>query len=240
MLTVKDESMKKVLITGGTRGIGKGIALAFQKKNYDVYAVYEKNAFAAAELEKLGIKTLCADVSKEEDVKRVFSIVGDVDILVNNAGVSLIKQVQDVTYNEWQRVFSVNVGGAFLCTREAVKGMISKKSGLIVNISSVWGEVGASCESVYASSKAALHGFTKSLAKELGYSGIRVNTVSPGVIDTDMNAHFTSEEKAGLKEEIPVGRFGLSEEVAHAVLFLEENAYVTGVDIPVNGGFSVC
>ena len=119
--------MKKVLITGGTRGIGKGIALAFQKKNYDVYAVYEKNAFAAAELEKLGIKTLCADVSKEEDVKRVFSIVGDVDILVNNAGVSLIKQVQDVTYKEWQRVFSVNVGGAFLCAREAVKGMISKK-----------------------------------------------------------------------------------------------------------------
>lgn len=232
--------MKKVLITGGVRGIGKAIALAFKEKNYDVYAVYEKNETAALELERLGVKTLKADVSVEADVLALFEKVGDVDILVNNAGISLIKQVQDVSYDEWKRVFSVNVGGAFLCAREAAKGMISKKRGLIVNISSVWGEVGASCESVYSSSKAALLGFTKALAKELGYSGVRVNAVSPGVIDTEMNAHFSAEDKKAIAEEIPAGRFGLGEEVAKAVLFLEENEYVTGVDIPVNGGFSIC
>ena len=142
--------MKKVLITGGVRGIGKAIALAFKEKNYDVYAVYEKNETAALELERLGVKTLKADVSVEGDVLALFEKVGDVDILVNNAGISLIKQVQDVSYDEWKRVFSVNVGGAFLCAREAAKGMIDKKSGLIVNISSVWGEVGGSCESVYS------------------------------------------------------------------------------------------
>ena len=117
--------------------------------------------------------------------------------------------------------------------------MIGQKSGLIVNISSVWGEVGASCESVYAASKAALVGFTKSLAKELGYSGVRVNAVSPGVIDTAMNACFSEADKRGLIEEIPAGRFGTCDEVAKAVAFLEENEYITGIDLPVNGGFSI-
>ena len=131
----------------------------------------------------------------------------------------------------------VNVGGAFLCSREVVKGMIDRRSGLIVNISSIWGEVGGSCESVYSASKSALIGFTKALSKELGYSGIRVNCISPGIIDTPMNAHFTAEELACIKEEIPMGRLGLGEDVAKAVLYLEENDYVTGIDLPVNGGF---
>ena len=144
-----------------------------------------------------------------------------------------------MTIEEWNRLFAVNVTGAFLCTREALKGMISKKSGLVVNISSVWGEVGGSCESAYSASKAALLGFTKALSKELGWSGIRVNCVSPGVIDTRMNAHFSKEDMAALKEEIPAGRLGTGEDVAKTVLFLEENDYVTGADIPVNGGFSV-
>ena len=231
--------MKTVLITGGTRGIGASISKAFLKKGYRVVAVYKSDEENARLIERAGAEIYKADVSNESEVKALFEKIGGVDILVNNAGVSLIKQIQDVSYEEWQRLFAVNVGGAFLCVKEAAKGMIDRQSGLIVNISSVWGEVGASCESVYSSSKAALIGFTKALAKELGYSGIRVNCVSPGVIDTAMNACFTAEEKQALSEEIPMQRFGTGEDVAKAVLFLEENEYVTGVDIPVNGGFSI-
>ncbi len=229
--------MKTVLVTGGVRGIGKSIALAFEKKGYRVCVSYSKDEENARAMEERGFEVYRADVSKEEDVKELFEKLGAVDVLVNNAGVSLVKQIQDVTLAEYERVFAVNTRGAFLCTREAVKGMLAKKSGLIVNISSVWGEVGGSCESVYSASKAALIGFTKALAKELGYSGIRVNCVSPGMIDTPMNAHFSDEDLRLIKADIPVGRIGTGEDVASAVLFLEENAYVTGVDIPVNGGF---
>jgi 3-oxoacyl-[acyl-carrier protein] reductase len=180
-----------------------------------------------------------ADVCKEEDILALFAKVGRVDILVNNAGVSLVKQIQDITMEEYDKVFSVNMRGTFLCCREASKAMIANGAGLIVNISSVWGEVGASCESVYSASKSAVLGFTKSLAKELGYSGVRVNAVSPGVIDTAMNAHFSKEDMACIREEIPLGRLGDGADVAKAVLFLEENDYITGIDLPVNGGFSV-
>ncbi len=231
--------MKKVLVTGGTRGIGKSIALAFLKKGYRVcvtYACDEENASLAREA---GLEVYRTDVSKEGEVLELFKRLGGVDILVNNAGVSLIKQIQDTSYEEYKNTLDINLGGAFLCAREGAKGMIDRGNGLIVNISSVWGEVGGSCESVYSASKAALLGFTKALAKELGYSGVRVNSVSPGVIDTQMNAHFSKEELALLQEEIPAGRMGSGEEVASAVLFLEENEYVTGVDIPVNGGFSI-
>ncbi|MBE7079552.1 MAG: SDR family oxidoreductase [Clostridiales bacterium] len=231
--------MKTVLITGGVRGIGKSIALAFLKKGYRVCAAYSKDEEGAAAVRALGIETYLADVSNEAAVQALFEKIGKVDVLINNAGVALVKQIQDVTMEEFNRVMSINVGGAFLCAREAAKGMISRQSGLIVNISSVWGEVGGSCESVYSASKAALLGFTKALAKELGWSKIRVNSVSPGVIDTPMNARFSEEEMQALKEEIPVGRIGTGEDVAAAVLFLEENEYVTGVDIPVNGGFSI-
>ena len=231
--------MKTILITGGVRGIGKSIALKFLQKNYRVCAVYSRDEQSASALAALGAEVYKADVSKEEDVLALFKKVGAVDVLVNNAGISLIKQIQDVTFEEYNRVMSVNMGGAFLCSREAAKGMIDKKSGLIVNVSSVWGEVGGSCESVYSASKAAMLGFTKALAKELGWSGIRVNSVSPGLIDTPMNAHFSEEEIQALKEEIPMGRIGVGEDVAKAVAYLEENDYVTGVDIPVNGGFSI-
>ncbi|MBQ8428539.1 MAG: SDR family oxidoreductase [Clostridia bacterium] len=231
--------MNTILITGGVRGIGKSIALAFLKKGYRVCAVYSHDEQSANEIEKLGVETFRTDVSKEDEVVALFQKVGKVDILVNNAGVSLIKQIQDVSYAEYQRVMDINVGGAFLCAREAAKGMIDRQSGLIVNISSVWGEVGGSCESVYSASKAALLGFTKALAKELGWSKIRVNSVSPGVIDTPMNAHFTAEEISSLRDEIPMGRIGTGDDVASAVVYLAENEYVTGIDIPVNGGFSI-
>ena len=231
--------MKTVLVTGGVRGIGASIALAFLKKGYRVCATYSKDEASAQKISTQGVETYRADVSKESDVKALFAQIGKVDVLVNNAGVSLIKQIQDVTYEEYDKVMKINVGGAFLCSREAAKGMIDAQNGLIINVSSGWGEVGGSCESVYSASKAALLGFTKALAKELGWSRIRVNSISPGVIDTPMNAHFSSEELQVLQEEIPMGRLGTGDDVAKAAIYLEENEYVTGVDIPVNGGFSI-
>ena len=140
--------MKTVLVTGGVRGIGESISLAFLEKGYRVCAAYSRDEGSAKKIAALGVETYRADVANEEDVKALFAAVGKVDVLVNNAGISLIKQLQDVTYEEFLRVMSVNVGGAFLCAREAAKGMISRQSGLIVNVSSVWGEVGGSCESV--------------------------------------------------------------------------------------------
>lgn len=231
--------MKTVLVTGGVRGIGRDVARAFIKKGYRVCVTYSKDEENAKSAALEGMEIYRADVSVETEVRALFSKIGNVDILVNNAGISLIKQIQDVTYEEYARVMNVNVGGAFLCCREAAKGMIGRQAGLIVNISSVWGEVGGSCESVYSASKAALLGFTKALAKELGWSGIRVNSVSPGVIATPMNAHFSAEEMSAIQEEIPMGRIGRGEDVAKAVVYLEENEYVTGIDLPVNGGFSI-
>ena len=231
--------MKTVLVTGGVRGIGRGIALAFLKKGYRVCVTYSRDEENAALAKAEGLEVYRADVAEEAAVKDLFDKIGRLHVLVNNAGVSLIKQIQDVSYDEFGRLMSVNVGGAFLCSREAAKKMIEAQKGVIINISSVWGEVGGSCESVYSASKAALIGFTKALAKELGWSGIRVNCISPGVIDTPMNAHFSAEELQALKEEIPMGRIGTEADVANAVLYLVENDYVTGIDLPVNGGFSI-
>lgn len=231
--------MKTVLVTGGVRGIGAAIGLAFLEKGYRVCAAYSKDEESAKKIAAAGVETYRADVADEREVQALFAAVGNVDVLVNNAGISLVKQIQDVSYAEFNRLMSVNVGGAFLCAREAAKGMIDRRSGLIVHISSVWGEVGGSCESVYSASKAALIGFTKALAKELGWSGVRVNCVSPGVIDTAMNARFSEEEMLALRDEIPMGRLGSVNDVAKAVLYLAENDYITGVDIPVNGGFSI-
>ncbi len=230
---------KSILITGGTRGIGKAISLLFLQNGYRVYATYKSDEAAAQAMQALGIQTFKTDVSNEQEVLKLFQQIGGVDVLVNNAGISLIKQIQDVSYAEFQQVISTNLGGAFLCSREAAKSMISSRYGVIINVSSVWGEVGASCESVYAASKAGLIGLTKSLAKELGWSGIRVNSVSPGVIDTQMNAHFSKEDMQALVDEIPAGRLGQGEDVAKAVLYLVENDYVTGVNLSVNGGFSI-
>ena len=231
--------MKTVLVTGGVRGIGLAIAEKFLKTGARVCVTYSKDEESANNAKVHGLEVYRCDVSDEGQVLDLFTRVGNVDVLVNNAGVSLVKQIQDVTMQEYNRIFSVNVGGTFLCTREAVKGMISKQSGLIVNISSVWGEIGGSCESVYSASKAALIGFTKALAKELGLSNIRVNAVSPGVIQTRMNAQFSQDEMQALAQDIPMGRLGSVEDVANAVMYLYENDYVTGIDLPVNGGFSI-
>ena len=231
--------MKTVLVTGGVRGIGLAIALAFQKKGYRVCVTYSKDEENAVKAKNAGLEVFRADVRKETEIAALAKELGAVDVLVNNAGVAMFKQVQDVAVEEFDDLFAVNMRGAFLCVKHFVPKMIERQSGLIVNISSVWGEIGGSCESVYSASKGALIAFTKALANELGYSGVRVNTVSPGMIATEMNSRLSADEMAALVDGIPAGRVGTGDEIAKAVVFLEENEYVTGIDLPVNGGFSI-
>ena len=233
------EARKVAVVTGGVRGIGRAIATALKQAGYRVYALYSKDGESAAQTQKEGIVCVRADVRDEAEITAFFSVLKRVDVLVNNAGVSFAAQIQDTSAEMLDELYAVNVRGAFLCAREAAKKMIPQKSGLIVNVSSVWGEVGGSCESAYSATKGALLALTKALAKELGYSGIRVNSVSPGVIDTAMNARYSAQEMAALKEEIPLGRLGQPADVAAAIVSLVANEYVTGADIPVNGGFSV-
>ncbi len=230
---------KIAVVTGGVRGIGKAVAMALKERGYTVYALYSRDEKSAAQAQKEGLICVRADVRSEEEITAFFSVLKRVDVLVNNAGISVVAQLQDTTAEQFDDLYAVNVRGAFLCAREAAKKMISQKSGSIINVSSVWGEVGGSCESAYSATKGALLALTKALAKELGYSGIRVNSVSPGVIDTAMNARFSAEEIAALKEEIPLGRLGAGDDVAKVVFSLIDCEYVTGADVPVNGGFSV-
>ena len=239
--------MKTALITGGTKGIGKAIALAFLQQGYEVVLNYDSDEAAAlAAQEEFNMMGYCplllrADVSDEKQVvdmfRDFFSIYGKIDVLVNNAGISQINVFQDTTPEEWDRIFGVNVKGAYLCCREVVDKMIGR-GGSIINISSIWGEVGASCEVAYSASKGAVIAFTKALAKELAPSKVRVNCVSPGVIDTGMNAHLSSTEMDELINQIPLGRLGRPEEVAQACVYLAENAYVTGEVLSVGGGFA--
>ena len=235
----KYEREKIAVVTGGVRGIGLGISLALKKKGYRVYALYSKDEKSAAAAQGEGVIPVKADVRNEAEIVAFFSVLRHVDVLVNNAGIAVAAQLQDTSAEMLDELYAVNVRGAFLCAREAAKKMISEQSGCIVNVSSVWGEAGGSCESAYSATKGALIALTKALAKELGYSGIRVNCVSPGVIDTTMNARLTAEDMEALREEIPLGRIGKPEDVASAVTGLIESEYVNGADVPVNGGFYV-
>lgn len=242
--------MKNVLVTGATGGIGMAIAEAFAQKGYNVALHTCTKKELAEELsyslsEKYGVKTTCvfADVSKESGAKDMFSLLekdfGGVDILVNNAGISSVMMLCDTTEDEWDRVVDINLKGVFLCSKEASKNMVHNKWGRIINISSVWGISGASCEVAYSASKAGVIGFTKALAKELAPSGITVNAVSPGLIDTPMNSHLSRDDINDLCNEIPVGRMGTPREVAHTVLFLadENSSYITAQNITVDGGW---
>lgn len=235
----KFEREKIAVVTGGVRGIGFAVACALKEKGYRVYALYSKDEKSAAAAQGAGIIPVKADVRSEAKISAFFSVLRHVDVLVNNAGISMAAQLQDTSAEMLDELYAVNVRGAFLCAREAAKKMISEQSGCIINVSSVWGEAGGSCESAYSATKGALIALTKALAKELGYSGIRVNCVSPGVIDTAMNARLSKEDMAALREEIPLGRIGAPQDVAKAVIGLIESEYVTGADIPVNGGFYV-
>ncbi len=238
--------MKTALITGGTKGIGKAIALEFLQNGYEVMMNYDRDEAAAlAAQEEFNMLGYCpvlqrADVSDEKQVSAMFgeffTLYDRLDVLVNNAGIALKKVIQDTTPAEWDRIFGVNVKGAFLCSREAVDKMLWK-DGCIINVASIWGEVGASCEVAYSASKGALIALTKALAKELAPSKVRVNCVSPGVIDTFMNSDLTSDEMDSLINEIPLGRLGRPEDVAKACFYLAENGYITGEVLSVGGGF---
>ena len=239
--------MKTVLVTGGTKGIGKAIALEFLKQACEVVINYcndERTALATQEeFNMLGYCPVLmrADVSDESQVramfKEYFSIYDTLDVLVNNAGISLIRVIQDTSLAEWNKIFAVNANGAFLCSKAVADRMIGNGGGCIINVSSIWGEVGASCEVAYSASKGALIAFTKALAKELAPSKVRVNCVSPGVIDTQMNSDLTGEEMEQLISQIPAGRIGYPEDVAKACVYLSEADYVTGEVLSVGGGF---
>ena len=222
------DNMKKVLITGGATGIGKATALLFKEKGYDVYITYHKTS-----PDFDGVTAVKCDLESMVDIENLFNQVNDIDILVNNAGVSLLKMINDVTAEDFESVMNVNAKAVYFCSKLAAMQMIKKHSGAIINVSSMWGEVGASCETLYSMSKAGVIGLTKALAKELAPSGITVNCVSPGIIDTRMNHAFSKEE---LAEEVPLERLGSADEVASAILFLAENGYITGQNLSVNGG----
>ncbi len=231
--------MKKVLITGGTRGIGRACVELFKNSGYDCFASYIYSDAEADILSAQGITALKADVAKRTDVEALYERIGDVDILVNNAGISWYGLLGDMKEDEWDRLFDVNVKGVFNCTSVFSPYMIRKRSGVIINISSMWGLSGASCEVAYSASKAAVIGFTKALAKELGPSGVRVNCVAPGVIKTDMLSGFNEEDLNALADETPLCRIGTPEDVAQAVKYLCEADFVTGEVLNVNGGFLV-
>lgn len=236
--------MKNVLITGASRGIGKACAEKFLENGFRVFANYNKNE--PTELLKKGAFLYKADVSRIFEVKKMIKDInenyGGVDILINNAGAALPQKVLcDVSEEEFDLIFNVNIKGMFNVTKEALPSMINKKSGSIINISSIWGLVGGSCEVIYSASKSAIIGFTKALAKEVGLSGIRVNAIAPGVIDTDMNKHLTEEDFSYLTEETPLQRIGSAKDVANAVLFLaeENSSFITGEVINISGGLVI-
>ena len=220
--------MKKVLITGGATGIGKATALLFKQKGYDVFITYNQS-----EPDFDGVTKIKCNLENENEIVELFNQIESIDVLVNNAGISLIKQINDTTADEYDKIMRINARSYFLCSREAVKLMLKSHSGAIVNVSSMWGQLGASCEIAYSMSKAAIIGLSRSLAQELAPSGITVNCVCPGIIDTRMNSMF---EKNELEDEVPIGRLGTAEEVADAIYFLSQNKYITSQILGVNGG----
>ncbi len=230
------------MITGGTGAIGKALVEEFARTD-DVVFTYNSREEKARELaDKFHCSCEHMDITDEVSVNAVVQEVackfGHIDILVNNAGISLIKPFLDTTYEEWRQMTDVDLNGVFYVTREVARSMVSRRSGAIVNVSSVWGVYGASCEVAYSAAKAGVIGFTKALAKELGLSGITVNAVAPGVIDSPMNTErLTPDEIKSLAEETPLNRLGKPSEVAAAVRALAENRFITGQVLGVDGGF---
>ncbi len=242
--------MRRVaLVTGSSRGIGAAIAAALSEAGWAVCINYieraDKAEALAARLRERGgeVITCQADVADraavDAMVARVEAELGPVSLLVNNAGVARQQQFQDIDPAAWQRLFAVNVNGCFHCSQAVLPHMLHEHAGQIVNISSIWGSHGASCEAAYSATKHAIIGLTRSLSAELSPSGIRVNCVAPGVIDTDMVQVLGRETLEGLAREIPAGRLGRPEEIARAVLALVENPYITGQVLTVDGGFLI-
>ncbi len=232
--------MNHVVITGGSRGIGAAAVELFAARGDRVYFLYEKNhAAAKAVAEKTGATPICCDVADSGAVLRAFASIPDVDILVCNAGIMYFGLLQQMPEADWNRLFAVNVGGVYHCVNAAMPAFLRKHRGSVVTVSSMWGQVGASCEAAYSATKGAVIALTKALAKELGPSGVRVNCVAPGVILTDMCASVAPEILSEMAEEAPVGRNGTPMDVAKAIANLADAEFVTGQVLGVNGGYVV-
>ena len=242
--------MKTVIVTGASGDIGRAICKAYFKEGYAVAAVYNSGMESALSLKNELLSLDCGrieifkcDLKSEEDIisliAKVKETFSSIDSLVNNAGISKIHLFDTVSLTEWEEIIKINLTAPFILSRECLKEMIWKKSGNIINISSMWGQVGASCEVAYSASKGGLIAMTKALAKEVGPSGIKVNCVAPGLIDTKMNSHLTEEELNDVIDEIPLGIMGKPEDVAETCIYLEKARFITGQIIGVNGGMVI-
>ncbi len=236
----------RILISGGSRGIGKTLVESFAKNGDSVAFIYkESHGAATALVNATGAVAICADVSKSESAKsateQAIFALGGIDVLINNAGISQIKLFTDITDEDWSNIINTNLSSAFYLTRAVLPNMISQKSGRIINIGSMWGKVGASCEVHYSTSKAGLRGMTLALAKEVGPSGITVNAIEPGIIATDMNSALSQETIAELCDQTPMCRIGKPNDVASLAKFLasDEASFITGQIIGVDGGFAI-
>lgn len=244
-----DTNSKVAIVTGGAKGIGAEIVRTLAENGYIVILNYNNSKVQAEELKNemlqkgFNIEVVKADVSNRNEVNSLIEFAikkfKKIDILVNNAGISLEGLFTDVSEEMWQKIINVNLNSVFNCTQEVLKYMIKEKSGHIINISSIWGETGASCEVAYSTTKAAINGMTKALAKEVGLSNIRVNAIAPGIINTDMNSRLSYEELEQIKEQIPLTRIGNTKDIARCVKWLVEDEYTTGQIISINGGWYI-
>ncbi|MBE7002589.1 MAG: SDR family oxidoreductase [Ruminococcaceae bacterium] len=229
-----------VVITGGSRGIGAEAVRQFAKRGDRVYFLYERqHEKARAVASETGATAICCDVADRQAVQDAFSQIPDADVLVCNAGISITGLFSQTTEAQWDRLFDVNVKGMYHCINAATPLFLKKQSGSIITVSSMWGQAGASCEVAYSATKGAVIAMTKALARELGPSGIRVNCVAPGVIQTDMCANVEPEIMEALRDESPIGKLGTAEDVAKAMLYLADAEFVTGQVLAVNGGFII-
>lgn len=240
---------KVVVVTGGSRGIGAQIVKTLANENYKVILNYNNSKEQAEKIQQelleqgKEIEIIKADVSKKEEAERLIQFAinkfNKIDVLINNAGISQEGLFTDVTEEEWKKIINTNLNSVFYCNQQALKYMIQEQQGCIINISSIWGETGASCEVAYSTTKAAINGMTKALAKEVGPSNIRVNAIAPGIIDTDMNRNLTNEELEQIKEQIPLNKIGKALDIAKCVKWLIEDEYTTGQIISINGGWYI-
>ena len=241
--------MKTVIVTGGSRGIGAAIVKELAKNNYNVILNYNNSEETAKQIQKelkeqgINIEIFKADVSKREEVKQLVEFTlekyKNIDVLINNAGIDQAKPFVNITDEDWNEMMQTNLNSVFYCTQEVLENMIHNKKGCIINISSIWGLTGASCEVHYSVTKAGIDGMTKALAKELGPSNIRVNSIAPGAIMTDMCRDYTEEEIKDIQEQIPLGKFGETIDIARCVKWLIEDEYTTGQVISPNGGWVI-
>ena len=240
---------RTIIVTGASRGIGAAIVKMLAKEDYNIVLNYNKSEEIAKKMQEeftrqgKNVEIFKADVSKREEVKKLIEFTINkfkkIDVLINNAGISQTRLFTDITDEDWNNMLNVNLNSVFYMTQEIVPYMIHEKEGCIINISSIWGITGAACETHYSVAKAGVDAMTKSLAKELGPSNIRVNSIAPGIIDTDMNKYLSDEELANIEGEIPLGKIGSPETIAKCVKWLIEDDYTTGQIIGINGGWNI-